>query len=229
VLGAANGSPRRGLDDVVVAVLDDVVAVLDDVVAVLDDVVAVLDDVVVGVPDDVVVGVPADDVVVGVADDVVCVLGASELCVVGASVVCGLGASELCVGGASVACVLGASVLCGLGATVVLVSGASGGGPGGAPEANPAFCVSADMPTLATTAATPTARFIAIPIRPFSDLGPDHIWVSSRPAAEVTPFGRQAVAGWGACPTGRSRPSRMTWSPAAVAAGCSCRHRWQCP
>jgi hypothetical protein len=175
VLGAANGSPRCRLDGVVVSVPDDVVVCeLDDVV------VCVLDDVVVCVPDDVVCA----------PDDVVWVVGAWELCVVGASVVWVLGASELCVVGASVVWVLGASVvwvlgaweLCVLGATVVLVSGAAGSGHGGAPEANPAVCVSAVMPTLAATAAAPTTRFIAIPICPLSDLGPDYIWLFSRPA-----------------------------------------------
>jgi hypothetical protein len=197
VLGAANGL-FCGLDPVVLSVLDAVVL-------------PVLDPVVLGVLEAVVLSV-LDAVALGALDAVVllCVLGAAVLCVVCVSVLCVLGAALLCVLGAALLCVLGAALLCGLGGSLrspprgsvfgatVVVGGSCGqppgpllqfghGGSSGTAYANPAFCVIADRPTLAATAAAPTTRFIDIPIRPLLGFGPDNGWLPSRPGGETTP------------------------------------------
>ena len=199
MLGAANGL-FRVLDPVVLSVLDALV-LLDAllllvllgalVLSALDALVVVgaLDAlVVVGVLEDaVVVGVLEDAAVVGVLED------ALALCVLCVSLLGGLCVS-LCSGPRVRSVFGGAVVVTGL------------GGSSGTAEANPAFCVSADTPTLAATAAAPTTRFIDIPVRPLPGFG-----------CGMT------------CAMGRSRPSRMTWSPASAAAGRSYRHPLPCP
>ena len=190
MLGAANGL-FCVLDPVVLSVLDAVVL-------------PVLDPVVLGVLDAVVLSV-LDAVALGALDAVVllCVLGAAVLCVVCVSVLCVLCAALLCVLGAALLCVLCVSLRSPprgsvfVGATVV-VAGSCGqppgpllqfghGGSSGTAYANPAFCVIADRPTLAATAAAPTTRFIDIPIRPLLGFGPDNGWLPSRPGGETTP------------------------------------------
>jgi hypothetical protein len=198
-------TPTDALDPVVL-VPDDVVLVPDEVELVPDDVVPVVLDAVVLVLGAVVVcvlGAAVVAAVVAVVAAVVAVAGAVVVGVAGAVVAC-----VLCVLGASLVCVFCCVSVCsgprgavrsppGPGVTVV-VSGLCGpppgpllqighGGSSGTAEANSAFCVSADMPTLAATAATPTTCFIDIRIRPLPGFGPDNAWLPSRPGGETMP------------------------------------------
>jgi hypothetical protein len=197
VLGAAN-VVLVVLDPVVLVVLDPVVlVVLDPVVLVVLDpvVVVVLDSVVLVVLDAVVVWV--------VVAALLWVVVAALLWVVVVAGACVVVAAVLCVAGAVVVCVLCVSVRSGPRGSVVvtglcgpLMQFGHGGGSSGTAYANPGFCVTADMPTLAATAAAPTARFIDIPIlRPLPGFGPDNGWLPSRPSGESTPPGSRGRRG----------------------------------